>query len=140
MKNSYFLDTSYAIALIVSKDPAHQRAVELSFELERNSAKLVTTRAVLLEIGNSLSRQQIRPAGVKLLEKLELDSRLVIVELTAKLYGDAFQLFRDRLDKEWGMVDCVSFVVMREQDINDALTTDEHFIQAGFRALLREDN
>ncbi len=42
------------------------------------------------------------------------------------------------MDKEWGLVDCVSFVVMREHGIEAALTTDRHFIQAGFRALLRE--
>lgn len=49
----------------------------------------------------------------------------------------AFDLFRDRSDKDWGLVDCVSFVVMTERGMTDALTTDPHFQQAGFRALLR---
>lgn len=42
------------------------------------------------------------------------------------------------MDKEWGMTDCISFVVMQDMGIIDALTTDDHFRQAGFRALLIE--
>jgi len=42
-------------------------------------------------------------------------------------------------DKEWGMTDCISFIVMEDHGLTDALTADEHFQQAGFRALLRED-
>ena len=45
-------------------------------------------------------------------------------------------LFEARADKEWSLTDCISFVVMTEQRIADALTTDHHFIQAGFNALL----
>jgi len=56
-----------------------------------------------------------------------------------EFYVRAFKLYRDRMDKEWGLVDCVSFVVMSDREITDALTTDIHFQQAGFRALLREN-
>ncbi|MFM5956954.1 MAG: PIN domain-containing protein, partial [Dolichospermum sp.] len=42
-----------------------------------------------------------------------------------------------REDKEWGLVDCISFIVMQDRGITDALTADTHFQQAGFRALLR---
>jgi hypothetical protein len=45
-------------------------------------------------------------------------------------------LFRQRADKAWGLTDCISFVVMREREIPEALTADEHFEQAGFVALL----
>lgn len=54
------------------------------------------------------------------------------------LYAQAFKLFSERTDKEWGLVDCVSFVVMRERGITDALTSDDHFRQAGFNALMRK--
>ena len=60
------------------------------------------------------------------------------VPLTDELYQQAFELFRSRPDKDWGLIDCVSFVVMRQRGLTEALTTDEHFEQAGFQALLRE--
>jgi uncharacterized protein len=41
-------------------------------------------------------------------------------------------------DKAWGLVDCISFIVMREAGVNQALTFDQHFVQAGFQALMRE--
>ncbi len=139
MKNSYFLDSSYAIALVVTKDQYHQKAIDLSFRIEEEKAKLVTTRPVLLEIGNSLSRKAVRGSGLQLLRRVSDDSNISIVELTVELYESALSLFAERPDKEWGLIDSVSFVVMRERGIEAALTTDNHFIQAGFRALLRED-
>ncbi|MFM5887405.1 MAG: type II toxin-antitoxin system VapC family toxin, partial [Dolichospermum sp.] len=60
-----------------------------------------------------------------------------VVLLTNSLYKLAFDLFKQREDKEWGLVDCISFIVMQDRGISDALTTDIHFQQAGFRALLR---
>jgi uncharacterized protein len=48
----------------------------------------------------------------------------------------AVELFRQRSDKNWSLTDCLSFVVMSELQLTDALSTDRHFSQAGFRALL----
>jgi predicted nucleic acid-binding protein len=76
---------------------------------------------------------------VQLLEALEADSRVDIVPLTEQLYARAMQLYTERPDKEWGLTDCVSFIVMQDQMLTAALTADEHFQQAGFRALLREE-
>jgi predicted nucleic acid-binding protein len=98
---------------------------------------LVTTRAVLLEIGNALSKKRYRQAAGELLDALERDPQVEIVLITEELYQQALALFCSRLDKEWGLIDCVSFIVMQERGLTDALTTDEHFEQAGFRALLR---
>jgi uncharacterized protein len=68
---------------------------------------------------------------------LEEDKTVEIVPITDELYQKAFKLFCNRPDKDWGLIDCVSFVVMRENNLSQALTTDEHFEQAGFIALLR---
>ena len=46
-------------------------------------------------------------------------------------------MYQQYADKTWGLVDCRSFVVMRERQMKDALTFDQHFAQADFRALLR---
>jgi predicted nucleic acid-binding protein len=92
---------------------------------------------LLLEIGNALARLRFRAAAIEVLDTMESDPRIQIVPLSEDLYADALTLFRSRGDKEWGLTDCTSFVVMRHMGIREALTTDHHFEQAGFRALLR---
>jgi predicted nucleic acid-binding protein len=72
-----------------------------------------------------------------LLESLEQDPNIEIIPMTEGLYKRGFELYQSRPDKEWGITDCISFVVMQERSIMEALTTDKHFEQAGFQALLR---
>jgi predicted nucleic acid-binding protein len=139
MRPSVFLDTAYALALAVAKDRHHERALSLADQLELTNIHLITTRPVMLEIGDALSKQGRRPAAVELLDSLESDPNVEIVPLSEGLYQQAMQLYKQRPDKEWGLTDCVSFVVMEASGITDALTTDEHFQQAGFRALLRSN-
>ena len=126
-----------AIALSTITDQNHLRAVQLADQLEANKTHLVTTQAILLEIGNALSKARYRKAAIQLLESLEADPNVEIVLLTKDLYKAAFNLFKQKKDKQWGLVDCISFIVMHNRGITDALTADVHFNQAGFRALLR---
>lgn len=132
-----FRDTAYAIALASRPDAYHQQAVELADIIQQRSARLVTTQAILLEIGNSLSKLRHRNAAVSLLDALENDPQVELVLLTESLYKQGLDLFRERPDKEWSLTDCISLLVMQEQRLTKALTTDQHFIQAGFRILLR---
>jgi predicted nucleic acid-binding protein len=60
------------------------------------------------------------------------------VPISEELYERAFELYQDRRDKEWGLTDCLSFIVMQDRGLTMALTSDAHYQQAGFRALLRE--
>ena len=138
MQAEVFLDTAYAIALSSPNDRYHQKALQLAFELDAANSRLTTTRAVLLEIGNALAKQRYRDAASRLLEALESDPQVEIVPLAEQLYARALQLYRERPDKKWGLTDCVSFVVMQDRGITEALTADEHFQQTGFRVLLRE--
>ena len=119
-------------------DQNHLRAVKLANQIETSRNRLVTTQAILLEIGNALSKQRYRAAATQLLESLETDPSVEVVLLTNSLYRLAFNLFKQREDKEWGLVDCISFIVMQDRGITDALTADTHFQQAGFRALLKD--
>ncbi|MCI0489159.1 MAG: type II toxin-antitoxin system VapC family toxin [Blastocatellia bacterium] len=137
-RTEVFLDTSYAIALSSSKDEHHEKALALADELEADETKLITTRAVILEIGNALSKQRYREDAVRLLESLEQDHKVEIIPISEELYERGFKLYRDRPDKAWGITDCISFVVMQERGLREALTTDEDFEQAGFVALLRD--
>jgi hypothetical protein len=138
MRAEAFLDTAYAIALASPNDSFHPQAVRLADRLEAAGTRLITTHAILLEIGNALSKQRYRSAAVRLLVALEADPNVEIVPLSQQLYARALQLYGERPDKEWGLTDCVSFMVMQDRGMMEALTTDEHFQQAGYRVLMRE--
>jgi uncharacterized protein len=132
-----FLDTSYAVAYFSTRDEFHAKALELSKRLDNSDTRLVTTQAVMIEIANALSKAAYRQAAIIFLEALETSPSVDIVAISQDLFDKAFQLYKSRLDKEWGLTDCMSFVVMSERKITDALTTDRHFSQAGFSVLLR---
>ena len=134
---SLFLDTAYAVALAISADQYHERALALAASFKQERLRVVTTRAVLVEIGNALAQPSYRALSVTYLQSLERDPAVEVVPLTEELYQQAFTLYQMRTDKAWGLVDCISFVVMRERGITDALTADRHFEQAGFSAMLR---
>ena len=137
MEAKVFLDTAYAIALSSQEDRWHELALQIADELEEQQTRIVTTQAILLEIGNALSKRRFRPAAVTLLDALEADLSVEIVPFSPELYRNALDLFRQRPDKDWGLIDCVSFVVMSDRNIVQALTSDEHYLQAGFQALMR---
>ena len=136
MTNEVFLDTAYAIALSVESDKHHERAAGLADQLEAEATRLVTTRAVVLEIGNAISKKRYRKAAAELLDALEQDPQVEIVSLSEELYEQALELFRNRPDKDWGLVGCTSFILMQERGLTEALTTDGHFAQAGFRPVV----
>ena len=133
----YFLDTGFAIALASRRDQHHERAVELAADVRANNIHLVTTQAIVLEIGNSLSKKNYRSAAVRLIASLRSDSTVELLTIDDELFDKSFALYSNRDDKEWGLTDCMSFVVMDTREITDALTPDEHFNQAGFNALMR---
>ncbi len=136
--NSVFLDTSHAVALANKRDAYHEKALALAEQVSREGAQVVTTQAVLTEIGNALSSKKSRSFAVKYIESVERTPTFYVVDSTADLFHHGFALYRERQDKTWGLTDCISFIVMREQDLTDALTADRHFEQAGFNALLRQ--
>ena len=138
MASEVFLDTSYAIAISSSRDEHRPRALELSRHLRSEGIRIITTRAVVIEIGNALSKAHLRGGAITLIDAMEADPHVEIIPVSEGLYAEGAELYRNREDKEWGMADCISFAVMRNRGVQDALTADDHFRQAGFRALLTE--
>ena len=137
MDDEVFLDTAFAIALCSETDGFHEAALTLADELEQANTRIVTSRAILLEIGNALAKPAYRLRASRLLNVLEQDGKVTIVEINSSNYQAALTLFRQRNDKTWGLVDCLSFVIMQDRNLRQALTTDRHFEQAGFAAQLR---
>lgn len=131
-----FVDSGFVVALVGTRDERHAEAETLSFLHE--GAKLVTTDAVLLEVGNTLARYDKLAAAAVL--RTMLDSpETEVVRLDADLLEQALDLDESTPDQTWGLVDCVSFVVMRCRGITRALTFDRHFAQAGFLPLTAGD-
>ncbi len=131
-----FLDTTFVQVLLNKNDQYHVIAKSRLTEL-RTATEVWTTEAILIEIGNALSATQ-REAAVRFINRCYATPNTHVVSVDTALLKRASSLYRERADKEWGLTDCISFVVMADQDLVDAMTADRHFIQAGFRALMRE--
>lgn len=101
MEQTVFLDTGYAIALVSPRDDYHEVAKRIGAELKRGGHRIVTTDAVILEIGAAFARQAYRTAAVKLIDGLKLDPTVEIVRLERRLVDSAYGLFKERPDKEW---------------------------------------
>ncbi len=125
-----FADTSYFIAAIVPNDVAHGRAKAL----DNQSLQLVTSAWVMSELAAYLAAPRNRPLFNRLLASLRASHSVVLIPATQELFDRGAELYAAREDKAWSLVDCISFVVMQLENLTDALTTDHHFTQAGFRA------
>jgi hypothetical protein len=134
-QHELFVDAGHWIALLNSDDALHQRALRLNPALRK---RLITTDAVLAEVGDAMARPPLRARAVTFFDRVRANPNVEIVHVDARLFARGVALYAARPDKEWGLTDCISFVVMEERGITEALAADIHFVQAGFRALLRE--
>ncbi len=136
--NDLFLDTGYVVALISKRDQHHKTAHQLAEKIKQSRPRIVTTQAVLVEVGNALASLRHRATTAEYIDMLRREPVVEIVQTSKDLLERGFALYKERQDKEWGWTDCMSFVVMRDRGIRDALSADKDFEQAGFNALLRE--
>ena len=128
-----YADTYYFLALAVESDAAHETALRF---LQSNSTEVVTSDWILVEVADALSRPRHRRLTQRLLEALRSDPRVTIVNANRHHLDAAIDLYVERDDKDWSLTDCLSFIIMREFGISDAITGDRHFAQAGFNILL----
>ncbi len=131
-----FLDTSGLLAVANDRDHLHAEAERLWRQLRRDRRPMLMTSLVLIECGDGLSRLRERSIAVAIRKALLSAEDVEVVTVTADDEARAWELFEQRPDKEWGVTDCASFVVMNDRGMTDAFTADRHFVQAGFRALL----
>ena len=131
-----FLDTAFIQALLNPRDDHHTIAKAL-FQKVRNAQEVWITEAILTEVGNALSASH-RSEAVKFINQCYQTDNIRVVTIHTLLFKQALNLYNSRSDKNWGLTDCISFIVMTMNGITDAVTADRHFIQAGFRALMLE--
>jgi predicted nucleic acid-binding protein len=128
-----FLDTFFLLAVFNPSDAAHTKAVDTAKTFR---GTLVTTDWVLTEVADALSDPSNRSRCVELIDDLRKNPSVVVESASRSLFERGWALYRDRPDKGWSLTDCISFVVMRERGIHEALTGDHHYTQAGFRAIM----
>ena len=131
--SAFFADTFYFLALLNERDAAHTKAVHV----EATSVPVVTTAWVLTEVGDALCAPENRPVFLNLLDLLHESPDARVIPPSSELFERGIGFYRQRPDKEWSLTDCISFVVMADEGLTEALTGDHHFEQAGFRALLK---
>lgn len=128
-----FADAFYYIALLNPKDQFHRAAVEATRVLQ---GPLVTTSWVLMEVADALCTPAVRQYVHQFLQRVIADPNTLLIADYTPWFARGLALYGSRTDKSWSLTDCISFVIMTERGIRDALTGDHHFTQAGFRALL----
>ena len=130
----FFLDTVFIQALLNKHDSYHQQALKF-LQRVQNATEVWITEAVLIEVGNALSAIN-RAVAVAFICQCYYTQNMHVVSVDTALLSKALHLYGNRPDKNWGLTDCISFVVMQEQGLTDAVTADQHFSQAGYRTLL----
>jgi uncharacterized protein len=129
-----FADTFYFIALLNPQDQSHQRALSFANNSRR---PIVTTTWVLLELGNYLAATAKRHLFADLVRYLRTQPLADVIPASDQLFDRGLALYETRPDKQWSLTDCISFIIMHDQNLTEALTGDHHFEQAGFVALLK---
>ncbi len=127
------LDTVGLLALWNRSDQWHAVATDAFAELVRGRTRLVTTSAVLLECGNAAARQPFRPLVLALRDQLLTDGKLF--DPTGEELEQAWEAYGQGQAGEAGIVDHLSFAVMRRLGLTHAFTNDNHFRAAGFLTL-----
>lgn len=132
--NRVFADTWFFLAILNPSDPNHALALAASRAIRHQR---VTTDWVLVEVGDALSQMGNRDVFIRFYDWIQNHAHITIVPASRQLLEAGIHLYRFRRDKDWPLTDCISFVVMEDEGISDALTGDKHFEQAGFNALLK---
>ena len=133
-----FADTGYWIALIDPDDDLHDKALRVTAGL--GDVTLVTSAFVLAEVLNHFSGYgpTYRRIAAVAVQTISDNPKHAVFLHTDDFFDLAVARYRQYSDKEWGLTDCYSFLLMEKERIYEALAYDHHFQQAGFRALLRE--
>jgi hypothetical protein len=129
-----FGDTHFYIALLSARDAAHAAARRI--QREAAIREVVTTSWVLLELADAMRDPEERRVCVAFIKRLRQDPNTRVIPASEAILWRGFELYGRRLDKAWSLTDCISFAVMTDEGLGEALTGDRHFEQAGFVALL----
>ena len=129
-----FANAFYYIALLNPKDQSHRAALGVTSTIRR---PIITTTWVMVEVADAFHLPPKRRWAHHFLERSATETNTQIILAHRYWFDRGMTLHGARPDKDWSLTDWISFAVMAELRLTDALTGDHHFEQAGFRALLR---
>ena len=127
-----FADAFYFVACLNRTDQHHQKAVAFALN---NSRAITTTTWILTEVADAFAASAARDKIAGFVAALEADANTKIIPATQSLFHRGLDRYAARSDKGWTLTDCISFIVMEDEGITEALTGDRHFAQAGFDPL-----
>lgn len=130
----FFADTSFYIALLNQDDELFPLVKPFA---EKPDLLIVTTEFVFIEVANFFARSRFRQRAVDLYSRLSTSTFTRIVPASSELFVQGITLYGSRRDKDWSLTDCCSFNVMEQLKLDEALSSDKHFEQAGFQYLLK---
>ncbi len=133
----FFMDTSFVIARFNKNDSYHDAATDLLPRV-RAAKEIWLHDGIVIEVADGLSSQSSRGTAIDFIDRAYNTTNVHIVPVNRDLLNRTVELYRNRPDKDWGLTDCISFIVMQDEGLTEALTADRHFEQSGFQALLRE--
>jgi len=132
-----FVDTGYLVALLNRRDDLHGRARKLAESFAKEDRHLLTTDAILVELGNFFARSALRALAVASIQRLRNAPGWTIEHITPQRLTRAIARYAAHPDKHWSLTDCASMDVMLEHRATEVATPDHHFAQAGFHVLMR---
>jgi predicted nucleic acid-binding protein len=130
--NHYFLDASYIIALELVDDQNHKKAIQHWQNLDKKQLKLTTTSYIFDEVVTFLNSRNLHKKAVEVGTRLINSSVVQFIHIDEQIFLEGWNLFQKYNDKSYSLTDCISFTIMSNLKINNTLTFDQHFFQAGF--------
>jgi predicted nucleic acid-binding protein len=137
MDSEIFADSSGFFALLVSGDDRHRAAKRILQEAVRRKRRFVTTDYILDETATLLKARGFTHLLNLFFQSVEQSNACRIEWTDSSGFQETQAYFLKHADQAWSFTDCLSFLVMKQLRLRDALTKDEHFQQAGFNVLLK---
>jgi len=133
-----FADTFYWVALADFSDSAHPRA--LAITAERAASAIITTDEVLGEYLTFFASapETLRRQVAASVQRILANPVIRVIPQSRISFLSGLDLYAQRPDKGYSLVDCISMQTMRNEGLTEALTNDRHFEQEGFSALFRD--
>ena len=135
-RSDVFVDTSGLYALVDKNDANYPAAKDEVGKVTRNGQRLVVTDYVVDEAVTLAKARSGTRVALRILDLIEQSAGIRVERIDAGRFDETKAFFRRHADHDYSFTDCSSFVLMRELELKQALTSDRHFREAGFEPLL----